>query len=320
MRYSIFAFLILVARPAFSAEVENRRCFFIASYHQGYEWQDGIENALKEGLKGSCELRQFYMDTKRNEQPEFAVKMALAAKEEIEKWNPDVIIAADDNATKYIIHPYFKNSKIPVVFCGLNWTVTEYGLPYKNTTGMIEVNAVSPFYIQLKSILPLAKKGVCLGADNETDTKVCERFRIEGLKNNFSVETALVKNMKQWSISYKEAQDKFDFVILSNNAGIKDWNDQDAQKWIEDTTQKFSFAVHEWTAKFALFSMTSLAKEQGDFAAEAAVSILNGKSPNQIPIISNSKWQVLMNKKLIDKIGLKMPKNILEKARDVSEN
>ena len=63
----------------------------------------------------------FRMDTKRNTDEEFKKTAALKAKAEIEASKPDVVIAADDNASKYLIQPYFKDASLPFVFCGVNW-------------------------------------------------------------------------------------------------------------------------------------------------------------------------------------------------------
>jgi hypothetical protein len=70
------------------------------------------------------------MDTKRNKKEEEKRRAALKAKELIESWKPGVVITADDNAAKYLLQPYFRDHKIPFVFCGVNWNVDEYGFPY----------------------------------------------------------------------------------------------------------------------------------------------------------------------------------------------
>jgi len=57
---------------------------------------------------------------------------ALEAKALIESWQPDGVITADDKAAKYIIKPFGKEHTMPFVFCGINWTVQEYGFPHCN--------------------------------------------------------------------------------------------------------------------------------------------------------------------------------------------
>ncbi len=61
------------------------------------------------------------MDTKRNTSEKFKKNAAIRAKTAIENFKPDLIIATDDNASKYLITPYFVDSKTPVVFARLNW-------------------------------------------------------------------------------------------------------------------------------------------------------------------------------------------------------
>lgn len=91
------------------------------------------------------------MDTKRNPAEEFSKAAALKARTTIEEFRPDVVIASDDNASKYLIMPYYKDAELPFVFCGINWDASIYGFPYKNVTGMIEVALVSEIFRHLKN-------------------------------------------------------------------------------------------------------------------------------------------------------------------------
>ena len=87
-------------------------CVYISSYHKGYDWSDGIELSLRSVLEGECSFIQFDMDTKRNGAQAFIQQKAKEAKELIEKSKPDVVITSDDNAAKFVIQKYFKNSSI----------------------------------------------------------------------------------------------------------------------------------------------------------------------------------------------------------------
>ena len=154
----------------------SKKCLFVNSYHTGYPWSDGIEKAISKTLEGKCEYQHIEMDTKRNPTPEYAQKKALEIKAHIETWKPDVVITSDDNASKYLGVPYFKDSPIPFVFCGVNWSVSEYGYPFKNTTGMVEILAIEPLLVEVKRIVPGTKAGVCIGPDNESESKNCGRY------------------------------------------------------------------------------------------------------------------------------------------------
>jgi hypothetical protein len=98
-----------------------------------------VERGVRSVLEGRCEVKQFDMDTKRYKTTTEIEQKAHEAKILIDTWQPDVVIAADDNAAKYVIMAFYKDHRIPFVFCGINWTVEEYGFPYRNATGMIEV-------------------------------------------------------------------------------------------------------------------------------------------------------------------------------------
>src|SRR2546425_1243833 len=114
------------------------KCLFVSSYHQGYEWSDGVERGVRSVLEGRCELKQFNMDAKRLKDPKDLEQKALEAKALIAAWQPDIVLTADDEAAKYLIMKFYKDHIIPFVFCGINWTVEEYGFPYRNATGMVE--------------------------------------------------------------------------------------------------------------------------------------------------------------------------------------
>ena len=88
------------------------KCVYISSYHQGFSWSDGIEKSIKKVLKNKCEIFQFNMDTKRNKTESFKKSQAILAKNFINKINPNIVITSDDNAAKYLVSKYYKNSKL----------------------------------------------------------------------------------------------------------------------------------------------------------------------------------------------------------------
>ena len=134
-----------------NASYKGKKVLFIDSYHEGYAWSDRITNGIKSVINGKgITLKIVRMDTKRNTSDDFKKEAALKAKAVIESFKPDAVIAADDNASKFLIEPYFKNSSLPFVFCGVNWDASVYGYPYKNATGMVEVTPIPQLLEQLK--------------------------------------------------------------------------------------------------------------------------------------------------------------------------
>jgi len=313
MRITILLGLVLFAHSAAQA-ASPPRCLYVSSYHAGYEWNDGIERGMDAVLQGKCEVKKFYLDGKRHLDSDFAKAKALEAKELIDTWKPDVVIAADDNASKYLIMPYFKDAAVPVVFCGLNWTAEPYGYPYRNATGMIEVGPIEPLAAEVQAVVKNARRGVFLSADEITQRKEFamnqEIYKRRGIE--FTHKT--VRSMADWEASFAAAQARVDFLVIGNNAGINDWDGERARLYAHEHGRRFTVAYLEWMAPYAMLTMAKIADEQGEWAGKVALLILNGTPPSKIPIVANRRWTMYVNNKLLDKAGYRLSPEILRKA------
>jgi len=281
------------------------RCLHVMSYHQGYEWNDGIETGVESVLSGKCELRKFYMDSKRNTSPEFIKKMALQAKKEIEQYKPDVVIASDDNASRYLVQVYYKNADTPIVFNGINWTAEAYGYPYKNTTGMVEVAPIEVMLETAQRNIINISKVVFLSDDVLSEHKNFTFFKRAYGRKGITVSPIFVKNMSDWENGFIDAQAS-DFVILGNNAGINDWDPKRAIRHVKYRGRKLTMTTSEWMMPYTMVGVSKIASEQGEWAAEVALEILSGTNVSDIPITINRRWSIYQNKSLLSKAGIKI--------------
>ncbi len=293
-------------------------CLYVSSYHHGYEWNDGIEQGIERVLAGKCELKKFYMDTKRNDTPAFGKEMALKAKRYIEVLKPDVVIACDDPASTYLVAPYYKDATLPIVFCGINQSVTPYGFPYSNVTGMIEISPIKPLLKEIKNTLKRVKHGVYLAPDSMSQHREFELNRETYAQEGIEITPIFVKNMAQWEAGYKKAQSS-EFLIIGNNGGIEDWDNARAAAIAGKLTGRLSVTNYEWMVDYAILAMTKLADEQGEWAALTALSILNGSKPSQLPIVTNRKWNIYVNLTLLGKGDVELSPRIVHKAIKIGE-
>jgi ABC-type uncharacterized transport system substrate-binding protein len=290
------------------------KCLYISSYHQGYAWSDGVEQGLRNKLDGHCEIRQFNMDSKRNKNTDYIQKKAATVRRQIDDWQPDVVITSDDNAAKYVIQQFYKDSKIPFVFCGVNWTVKEYGFPYSNVTGIVEV---APLKVMLSNALKYsnnARRAVYIGANTLTEKKNLKRIQKTSQKLGIELEGILVSNMTDWKQAYIDAQQS-GFVVLGNHSGIDDWQPTEIEEFAIEKAQRLVVTSHHRMMPFSSIGFTKIVHEQGDWAAQAAIEILNGKSPADIPIVANRQWDLWVNNTHLEKIGIKLPRKLLSKAK-----
>lgn len=293
------------------------RCLYVSSYHSGYEWNDSVEQGLDPILKDICEIKKYYMDGKRNRTPEFAKEKAEEIMTLIKTWKPDVLIASDDNASKYLVKPHLKDTDLPVVFCGVNWTADEYGYPYKNTTGMIEVGPIETLAKEVLNVVPQAQKGIFLSADEITQYKEVTRFKATFEEKGVIFEHLPVTTMADWEKGYTRSQ-QYDFIVIGNNAGINDWDKKRAADYVLAHSNTFTVSYLSWMAPYSMLTMSKVAKEQGEWAGKVAAMIIAGTKPHEIPIVSNRKWDMYINIPLIQKTDFNLSPYILEKALKVN--
>lgn len=313
---AIVAVLLVGSHPTV-AEAAAKKCLFISSYHKGYEHADQIEAGLRSSLAGQCEIRQFDMDTKRRSSLEDKRKSGLAAKMLIEDWKPDIVITADDNAVKYVIEPFYKDKTLPFVFCGLNWTASEYGLPYSNATGMIEVAPVGAMLTRMKRVVPGFARAFYLGADILSEEKNLKRFQTASEQIGFTLDHALVGTTEDWVAAYKRAQE-YDLVIVGSRNGIKDWNHEMAVAAVEKLTEKFSVTNHGWMMPYTVLGMTKVSREQGEWAGKTAIKILSGLAPSRIPVVPNRQRDIWINNAILSAAGLSLPEDLLRKGKRIA--
>lgn len=294
-----------------------KKCLFVSSYHKGYAHSDQIEAGLRSTLKGHCELRQFDMDTKRRSSVAHKKNSAIAARKVIDTWKPDIVITADDNAVKYLIEPFYKDKKIPFVFCGLNWTAAEYGLPYSNATGMIEVAPVGVMLRRAVKIVPKFQRAFYVGADILSETKNLKRFQSAAKKMGFKLDHALVGSTEDWIKAYARAQE-YDVVIVGSRNGIKKWNHDKAVDAVMKTTRRLSVTNHGWMMPYTILGMTKVSREQGEWAGKTAIRILGGQKIAKIPVVPNRQRDIWINGEILSVSGVTLPQGVMRKGKKIA--
>ena len=293
------------------------KCLYVSSYHRGYAWSDGVEQGLRKILTGHCEIRQIDMDTKRNKSVEFKQSAAAAVKREIEIWKPDVVIVSDDNAAKYVVKQYYRDADTPFIFSGVNWTVKEYGFPYSNVTGIIEVAPLAAMLTHAIKFSGEAKKAIYLGADTLTEKKNLERVARASKKLGIELEGILVSDASEWKAQYEAAQ-AADFIVMGSYSGITGWNETELAAFAVEHARKLTVTSHDWMIPFSTIGFTKIPQEHGEWAAQTAIEILKGKSPREIPIVANRDWDLWLNAAHLDSTRIKLPRKFLRKAKKVN--
>lgn len=315
--------------PAAAPQRARPKLLFIDSYHEGYPWSDGIlrgalgvlgvhrtpDGGLDE-RRSAVTIQIVHMDTKRNPAAALHRKAGQRVKALIDTWRPDLVIAADDNASKHVIAPYFVGARLPFIFCGVNWDASAYGFPAANVTGMIEVSLVREL---LRALLPYARgqRIGLLGARNESNQKEADAYRT-ALKLALS-EIRFVDDFATWKAEFRRLQREVDVLLLAPPSFLSAGPDAaarqaEARRFALDNTRIPTGAVEDWIAPYALVTFAKRAAEQGEWAARAALQILAGTPPSQVPIAQNQQAVIFLNMPLARALGARFPVDLVEQA------
>ncbi|MBI9017535.1 MAG: hypothetical protein JEZ07_09780 [Phycisphaerae bacterium] len=312
--------------------IDKPKVLFLNSYHQRYQWCSEKVDGMLKVFKGKLtdpdivdgfidnpeclvNLRIHHMDTKRNPSELFKLQAAQKAKDVIDQWQPDLIIFAEDNAAKYVIAPYYRNSDIPCVFCGINWDAGEYQFSPENVTGMLEVDLIEKTVEVLSKYAKGSRIGI-IGEDNESNRKSTENY-INKCGLEFE-QVYYVKTINEWKAAYLDIQKDVDMLILEPPcfllATASDAEKQDARNFVLENTVIPTGCVENWIAKYALVCLSKSSAEHGQWTAKTALRILSGESPKDIPIVENERVILYLNMPLARKQGYVFPVEMVEQA------
>ena len=315
---SIFVLgLIIALIGGGPADAANKKILYVNSYHKGYPPSDGMEKGAISILNPSGHTFKIVrMDSKRNSSEVCKQKAGIQIKREIEKYDPDVVILTDDNAIKYVFVPYYADTALPFVFSGVNWNLSQYGGPYENLTGMIEVALIDQIIKQLRPYARGDKIGYMSGnkySERQTAKYAQEYFGIRFFRQYF------VSSFEEWKQTWTKAQVEVDILIFENNAGIAEWHENNAIDFIMSNTNIMVGATNDFMSKYALIGITRDAEEQGEYPARVALEILEGKKASSFAITRNKKAKIYLNMKLSKKLGIVFPMDLIEDSIFVEE-
>jgi ABC-type uncharacterized transport system substrate-binding protein len=277
-------------------EPEKKRVFHLDSYSKGYGISDDTGAGLRSVLRDKpVQVSTFFMDTKRHS-GEAEIKDAVArARAAIEAFRPDVIVASDDAAVKYVVVPYYKDGPIPVVFCGVNWSAEPYGLPTAHVTGMVEVVPVLEAVDLARKYYPNLRRLGVLSEDSlsERNNKALlePKYRAVGLEVTY----VMAADFATWKREFERLQDAVDVLYLPTQGAVRDWDAAEAAAFVKAKTRKPSIATDDFMTPYALIGLAKTQLEQGEWAGKTALEILDGKQPAAIPVVRNRRRVAYVN-------------------------
>jgi ABC-type uncharacterized transport system substrate-binding protein len=298
------------------------RILFVNSYHAGYAWSDGIEAGLCHALgitdtSGTIRYGQqlalhiFRMDCKHQQNETARLAAASAAMSVLRKWQPDLLITADDAAAKYLLAAYRDEITIPTIFCGVNWDASIYNLPDTNGTGMVEMDPIMNVIDELRHHADGERIGY-LGADVLSVHKNLKAYQ-EQLNLQFTT-GHLVRSMPELQEAYRKLQEQVDMLFWLSPVEIAGYSEPDILDLVRQETRIPSGGTIIATTPIACFSCIRLPEEQGCWSGETARRILAGTPAGSIPVTHNQGYQIVINHSLASRLNLHFQPGLLAEA------
>jgi ABC-type uncharacterized transport system substrate-binding protein len=176
---------------------------------------------------------------------------------------------------------------------------------------MVEVELTN----QLVELLKGYAKGERVGyitVDTETERKVADTYNQRFF--NGQMQTYWVKTQEEFKTAFETAQQEVDILIVGNNAGSDAWDEAGMKQFILSNTTIPTGSINDWMAPYAMLTLAKSSQEQGEWSAQTALSILDGKSPSDFPVTENKKGQLIVNLDLADKLGVIFAPSLLKNA------
>ncbi|MEI6413115.1 MAG: hypothetical protein WCP34_02500, partial [Pseudomonadota bacterium] len=196
--------------------ISKPHVFVLHSYDKNYAWVKGVNIGLRRVLDNRSDygVRWHYLDTKRHPWPAFKENAGIAARRAIDKMQPDVIIAIDDDAQNYVSRYYLNHPRIRIVFAGVNEEPGRYGFEgASNITGILERLPLAALKETLSLLaernrLPWPSRIRFLGDRSETVRGDERYFRTFDWSPLQVLESRLVDTLDEWQAAIRESADQ----------------------------------------------------------------------------------------------------------------
>ena len=315
---TIFGLMITFGVFLQPGETAQYKVFVVMSYDESYPWVQEIREGIETVLAEAAEITYFYLNTQKDaaQGPEKA-KEAYAL---YQQFQPDGVIAADDNAQSMFVVPYLKDQvNTPVMFCGVNAEPEQYGYPAANVSGILERLHTKESIILAKQLVPSIETfGYLL---RESSSSELVRVQVEQEAETYLAKFVAFKTpttFKEMLADMEELREHCDLLFVETLSGLPDeqgksLTDDEVIPIIAETFGKPTVGNNRYHVKNGLLcAVIKMGQEQGETAASMLLQAMQGAPISQLPIVQNIKGKRLLNVDTMKALGIKPKPHVLQ--------
>ena len=296
----------------FSDYVGQYRVLVLNSYHQGYKWTDdmgrGIEKVFKES-QVPYEISVDFMDTKRLFNAEYLKVLKGLFREKYEDMLFDVIISTDDNAFNFLLeHRDNLFAGAPVVFCGVN-NMDEKLLAGR--TGFTGVSEDPDFKANIDTILKIHPNTneIAVAIDRTTTgLKVHETLMdvvadYPQIKWRFLEDFTMEELVENVSSLHDNAVVLYTLFLRDKEERFYEYDQ--SIKLITEASPVPVYGTWDFSLGYGIVGgMLTSGFYEGVDAARIALRVLEGESPELIPIVRESPNRYMFDFRIMERFGI----------------
>lgn len=309
----LLLFACLVLSGPCLADQEKKTVLYLNSYHNGYQWSDGLLEGIRTVLNQSrykVDLQIEYMDAKKYNYDLIANNLYSLYKEKFKNEAFDVIVLTDNDALNFVNHyrnDLFKD--IPVVFCGVN-DLKDAEVAAGNITGIVEIYDFIGTLRVAKTLHPAKDRLVFLSDASTTGTAIQHQAEKLIAKNNLGLQiefwTQLTLAEAQKRVS--ELPDNTFLFIAPYYQSIKGrfYTSEEVTEAIYKHSSVPIYSSWEFMVGYGTVGGKVLsAIEDGKTAGKMALQILDGVKADDIPIVREpDRGLYLFDYQVMNKLGI----------------
>jgi len=283
----------------------------VMSYDEEYRWDQEIKEGIESVLGTLSEIRYVYMDTKNH--LDLGPEKAKEAYKLYTEFQPDGVIAADDNAQSMFVVPYLKDKvATPVIFCGVNADISLYGYPASNVSGVTERLHIGESLAFAQQLIPSIKKVAYMQKESPAGQASLQQFLKES--TNYPVESVgfhLPKTLAEAKEIMVQLRNTADALFLETLEGIPDekgypLNDRTVIPILGKIFGKPIISNNLYHVEYGtLCAVIKSGQEQGEDASHKLLQAMQGTPIADIPVTGTRKGQPVLNVTVMEELGVK---------------
>lgn len=299
------------------------------SYEQSYLWtrqeMDGLLETLKKN-QPSCDPMVEYLDWKRYPDQENLAHLVDLFHYRYSNQKIDIIVVTDNAALDFAVRYREKLfSNAPIIFCGINGFSAMKNIP-SDVTGVAET-------INPKATLDIAfslhphTKTVAVVVDS-TETGMAIRRDIESVIPSFKAHYSGVSFQFLQNVSIAELgtalerlpKDSFVYMVSFNRDRLNHvFCHEETLKIVADHSKVPVYHSFDWALGKGIVGGALISgKDQGRYAAEMAIHVLNGEDIRRIPVMRTVPTPAMFDYRQMKRFGIE-PSNLPQGSRIINQ-